>query len=44
MGFAQIAFLLDEVRQAGVSGDVRTDPRTKELIDAVVKLSMRWGI
>lgn len=40
----KIAFLLDEVRQAGVSGDVRTDPRTKELIDAVVKLSMRWGI
>lgn len=40
----KIAFLLDEVRQAGVSGDVRTDPRTRELIDAVVKLSMRWGI
>ncbi len=40
----KIAFLLDEVRQAGVSGDVRTDPRTKELIDEVVKLSMRWGI
>jgi len=40
----KIAYLLDEVRQAGVSGDVRTDPRTKELIDEVVKLSMRWGI
>jgi Ca-activated chloride channel family protein len=40
----KIAFLLDEVRQAGVSGDVRSDPRTKELIDEVVKLSMRWGI
>lgn len=40
----RIAYLLDEVRQAGVGGDVRTDPRTKELIDEVVKLSMRWGI
>ncbi len=40
----KIAFLLDEVRQAGVSGDVRNDPRTKELIDEVVKLSTRWGI
>jgi Ca-activated chloride channel family protein len=40
----KIAFLLDEVRQAGVSGDVRNDPRTKELIEEVVKLSMRWGI
>ncbi len=40
----KIAFLLDEVRQAGVGGDVRSDPRTRELIDEVVRLSMRWGI
>lgn len=47
----KIAFLIDQVRQAGApTGAPATapasgpDPRTKELIDEIIRLSTRWGI
>ncbi|MBX3357479.1 MAG: VWA domain-containing protein [Phycisphaeraceae bacterium] len=40
----KIAALLDEIRQSGANGSTATDPRTKELVDEVVRLSTRFGI
>ena len=46
----KIGSLLEEIRQAGASASVMPgvtpteNPRTKELVDEVVRLSMKWGI
>ncbi len=46
----KIAALIEEIRQAGANGHTpgtpppRPDPRTKELVDEIVRLSIKWGI
>jgi Ca-activated chloride channel homolog len=40
----KVAALVDEIRQAGAEGLSTSDPRVKELVDAVVDLSTRYGI
>jgi Ca-activated chloride channel family protein len=40
-----VAELIDQIRQSAADGaDPARDPRTKELVDEVVRLSTRWGI
>jgi Ca-activated chloride channel homolog len=37
--------LLDQIRQASTDGtNAASDPRTKELVDEIVRLSTKWGI
>ena len=46
----KIASLIEEIRQAGANGGTpgqpapTADPRTKELVDEIVRLSIKWGI
>lgn len=40
----KVASLVDEVRQAGAEGVNMSDPRMKELVDEVVRLSVQYGI
>lgn len=44
----RIGVLLDEIRQAAAErpapADNATDPRTKELVDEIVRLSIKWGV
>lgn len=46
----KIASLIEEIRLAGANGNVPgsppppPDPRTKELVDEIVRLSIKWGI
>ncbi len=47
----KIGALIEEIRLAGANGDVPAiypppppDPRTKELVDEIVRLSIKWGI
>ncbi len=37
--------LLDQIRQASTDGaNAATDPKTKELVDEIVRLSTKWGV
>jgi Ca-activated chloride channel family protein len=40
----KVASLIDEIRQAGAEGVNTNDPRIKELIDEIVRLSTKFGI
>jgi Ca-activated chloride channel family protein len=41
----KVGALVDQVRQMGAENtNIANDPRGKELIDEIVRLSMRWGI
>jgi Ca-activated chloride channel family protein len=42
----KIATLIEQIRQnsAGAAADPASDPRTKELVDEIVRLSTKWGI
>jgi Ca-activated chloride channel family protein len=46
----KIGALIEQIRQAGADGHApgapapTSDPRTKELVDEIVRLSIRWGI
>jgi len=43
----RVAGLIEQISLAGADGtlkDPKTDPRTKELVDEIVRLSIRWGI
>ncbi len=46
----KIAALIEEIRQAGANGNTPgmppppPDPRTQELVDEIVRLSIKWGI
>lgn len=40
----KIAALTDEIRQSSAGGSTPNDPRTKELVDEIIRLSTRWGV
>ncbi|MFZ4576466.1 MAG: VWA domain-containing protein, partial [Phycisphaerales bacterium] len=40
----KVTSMVDEIRQAGAEGIQMTDPRIKELVDEIVRLSTRFGI
>lgn len=40
----RIAFLTDQIRQAGATGDPLSSGAHRELIEEIVKLSLQWGI
>lgn len=40
----KIGSLIDAVRQSGAEGSAASDPKTKELIDEIVRLSTKFGV
>lgn len=40
----KVTSLIDEIRQAGAEGLNTSDPRVKELVDEIVRLSTKYGI
>lgn len=40
----RIATLIDAIRQSGADGNAAENPKTKELVEEIVRLSRTWGI